>query len=158
MQREFAAIALRAAGVSFDPSSLASIRVAATAALKWADANEESWQRPNCLHWGNILLGEVALAAGDVAEAGRRLLLAGDCGGSPQLASFGPDFELAQKLLDSSMREVVVSYLGKCAKFWRLGRPSVEKWVLRVQAGERIDLTRARMLDMAPDDDENELE
>ena len=122
MQREFAAIALRAAGVSFDPSDLASIRIAATAALKWADANEEAWQRPNCLHWGNILLGEVAFAAGDVAEAGRRLLLAGDCGESPQLASFGPDFELAQKLLDSSMREVVVLYLGKCSKLWRLGR------------------------------------
>ncbi|MBK8212575.1 MAG: hypothetical protein IPK71_02400 [Myxococcales bacterium] len=157
MQREFAAIALRAAGVSFEPSDLASIRVAATAALKWADANEEAWQRPNCLHWGNILLGEVALAAGDVAEAGRRLLLAGDCGDSPQLSSFGPDFELAQKLLDSSMRELVVSYLGKCAKFWRLGRPSVEGWILRVQGGEHVDLTRARMLDMAHDD-ENELD
>ena len=70
---------------------------------------------------------KLALQAGDVEEAKRRLLAAGKTSGSPALRSFGPNMALAEKLLEKGERDVVLEYFELCKKFWagesyRMGR------------------------------------
>src|SRR5437762_13634578 len=51
----------------------------------------KDWNYGNAIHDSNIVLGRLALKAGDVEAAKKRLLAAGHSSGSPQLDSFGPD-------------------------------------------------------------------
>src|SRR5262245_11523301 len=48
----------------------------------------QDWNYGNALHMGNLVLGEIALDSGDLVEAKRYLLQAGNIPGSPQLNSF----------------------------------------------------------------------
>lgn len=91
---------------------------AAERVLREASAFENTWQFGNSIHHGNIVLGLVAMAVGDHTEASRRLLAAGKTRGSPQLDSFGPDAELANRLLGVGAREAVLEYLRECQRFW----------------------------------------
>lgn len=86
------------------------------------------WNSGNKIHYGNIILGKIALASDDVEEAKQRLLKAGKTSGSPQLNSFGPDMTLAKKLLQKGEKEVVLEYLTLCSKFWKLGKDRLAKW------------------------------
>ncbi len=73
--------------------------------------------RNNCgaygkaIHYGNLVLGHIALAAGNIAEAKRRLLEAGKTPGDASLNSFGPNMSLAEKFLVRNERAVVLEYL-----------------------------------------------
>jgi hypothetical protein len=82
------------------------------------------WKGANRVHWGHIVLGQLDLAAGDIDRAEQHLLAAGSAtaamGGSPQLNSFGPDFDLAGRLVDQDRRAAVVVYLESCRLFWTL--------------------------------------
>src|SRR5215510_2304765 len=78
------------------------------------------WNYGNAIHVGNLVLGEIALDSGDINEAKRYLLLAGDTPGSPQLDSFGPNMLLAKELLEKGERDVVLKYFEKCGQFWEL--------------------------------------
>ena len=108
-------------------------------ARQWASAMLEDdrpgWNYGNNLHHGNIVLGKIALAQGDVEGAGSHLLLAGATPGSPQLNSFGPDFALAKQLLEAGERETVLQYLDQCAKFWKSGQEELREWTTVVRAG-----------------------
>lgn len=78
-------------------------------------------------HVGNLVLGHLALAGGDVGKAREHLLAAGRVPGSSVLKSFGPNMLLAKELIGKGEREAVIEYLDLCAKFWageggRLGR------------------------------------
>jgi len=86
------------------------------------------WNAGNNLHQGNIILGKIALAAGNVEEAKHRLLAAGKTSGSPQLNSFGPDMTLAKALLQKDEKAVVLEYLALCSKFWTLGKDRLDQW------------------------------
>lgn len=90
--------------------------------------NPPGWNHGNNIHHGNLILGRVALAKGDVAEAKRRLILAGKTKGSPQLNTFGPNMQLAKELLEKGERDVVLEYFGLCAKFWKSGRERLDQW------------------------------
>lgn len=75
------------------------------------------WNRGNRLHWGHIILGRVALRQGGLAAAEQHLQDAANVSGSPQLNSFGPDFDLANELLEHGRRDAVLDYLDRCKRF-----------------------------------------
>jgi hypothetical protein len=79
-------------------------------------------------HVGNIVLGRLALLAGDVGKAREHLLAAGRVPGSPTLKSFGPDMSLASELIEKGERDAAVQYLDLCAKFWEMQGGKIEGW------------------------------
>jgi hypothetical protein len=94
------------------------------------------WNAGNLSHHGHITLGRLALLAGDTDGAAQHLLAAGSTRGSPELDSFGPDFELARQLLDHGRTDVVVDYLRLCQRFWKLGGDKLQRWITQIQAGQ----------------------
>jgi hypothetical protein len=80
--------------------------------LALAEANRNDWNYGNAVHDGHVVLGQVALAFGDVDTAKSELLAAGRTPGSPQLNSFGPNMRLASDLLDAGEGDVVVQNLS----------------------------------------------
>jgi hypothetical protein len=89
------------------------------------------------LHKGHLVLGHIALEAGDVPEAESRLLAAGRIPGGPSLGSFGPNMRLARDLLEHERNEVVLEYFELCSVFWK--RPELDTWAEAVRAGEMPD-------------------
>lgn len=95
------------------------------------------WNYGNAVHHGHLVLGRVALAAGDLATAKVELLEAGRTPGSPQLNSFGPNLRLASDLLALGEREVVLQYLELCRAFWKLGGDIMDVWQAEIEADRR---------------------
>lgn len=108
--------------------------------LALADFHAEDWNYGNAVHKSHALLGRIALRAGDVDGAKKELLLAGQTPGSPQLNSFGPDFDLAEELLDRGEVSSVQEYLKLCGKFWK--NPCVDYWLSELEAGRRPKMNR----------------
>ena len=109
-------------------------------ARRWAftilEDARPGWNYGNQIHRGNIFLGEIALAEGDVKGAASYLLLAGATPGSPQLNSFGPDTALAKKLLEAGEHKAVLQYFDQCGKFWKSGQEELREWSTIVRAGQ----------------------
>ena len=117
-----------------------------------SNKNTKNWNYGNVIHNANCLLGRVALRDGGRKQAGEFLLKAGQTPGSPQLDSFGPDFDLARELLEAGEKQVVLDYLDLVARFWvdknkASKRPlsqqiaqehaeSLEKWRAEIKAGK----------------------
>ncbi len=93
----------------------------------------------NAVHYGNFVLGCVALERGDIESAKLRLLASGKTKGSPNLMSFGPNMALAKDLLERGQREVVLQYFRLCAEFWEHGAEELEDWTRQVQSGKIPD-------------------
>jgi murein L,D-transpeptidase YcbB/YkuD len=108
----------------------------AEALLKQAETMHGDWNYGNAVHIANLVLGELALASGDVKEAKRRLLAAGDTPGSPQLDSFGPNMRLAKALLDKKEPEAVIEYFNLCAKFWKPDFSKLDQWKAVIEKNE----------------------
>jgi len=89
------------------------------------------------VHNGHLLLGRVALRAGDVDRAKAHLVLAGRAGATGMVPIFGPDLQLAKDLLVRGEREVVIRYLTFCRAFWNRAR--VDDWIAQIRAGGRPD-------------------
>ncbi len=79
---------------------------------------EAGWDHGNRIHHGNLTLGQIALADGDLVGAKERLIMAAMTPGSPQLDSFGPNMLLAKELLERGETAVVLRYFELCSKFW----------------------------------------
>jgi len=94
------------------------------------------WNYGNAIHVAHLVLGEIALNAGDLAEAKRQLLEAAKIPGSPQLDTFGPNMRLAKQLLAKGDRDTVIQYFDLCAKFWEGSRGRLEAWKAAIQKGE----------------------
>lgn len=101
--------------------------------------NNAGWNYGNNVHRGNVILGRIALRSGDLEEAGRRLLAAGNTPGSPQLDSFGPNMSLARELLQKGEKEIVLSYFELCSKFWKMGKERLDAWSAAVRDGNIPD-------------------
>jgi hypothetical protein len=99
------------------------------------------WNAGNLLHHGHITVGRLALLAGDTDRAAQHLLAAGSTWGSPQLDAFGPDLDLANRLLAQGQTSTVVDYLRRCQRFWKLGEDRLEEWITHIQAGHRPTLS-----------------
>lgn len=103
--------------------------------LEIAPRYESNWNYGNAIHAGNLVLGRLALQAGNLQKAGEYLLRAGETRGSPQLNSFGPDMRLAKELLENDQRDVVVKYLDLCSRFWEMGQDRLRSWRRDVEQG-----------------------
>ena len=104
------------------------------------------WNIANRVHWGHVVLGLADVRAGDDASAEQHLLAAGSAaaalGGSPQLNSFGPDFDLAAQLLEHGRRDAVGVYLNSCKVFWSDPRSVLDAWETAIRNGEQPRLRR----------------
>jgi tetratricopeptide (TPR) repeat protein len=103
--------------------------------LDAAPKYESNWNYGNAIHAGNLVLGRIALQAGDLQKAGEYLLKAGETRGSPQLDSFGPDMSLAKELLENGQRDVVAKYFDLCERFWEMGQDRLRSWRRDVEQG-----------------------
>lgn len=110
----------------------------ATAAITEA-ARFKDWAHGNGIHHGHVVLGRVALVQGDAKLAVRHLLQAGRSPGSPQLNSFGPNFSLANDLLQAGDFESVLEFLNLCRRFWSYGAKALDAWCAQIHAGQRPD-------------------
>lgn len=99
------------------------------------------WNSGNRVHHGNLVLGRIALRAGNIEEARSRLIAAGNTTGSPQLNSFGPNMSLAKDLLEIGEREVVLEYFELCSRFWDSDRAedTLDRWGVQAVAGRIPD-------------------
>ncbi len=97
---------------------------------------ERTFAYGNVVHWANIVLGRAALARGDVEDAARHLEAAGATPGSPQLNSFGPDWDLAKALLAEGQRGAVVRYIESCKRFWSDRAEQLDEWKAAIERDE----------------------
>ena len=97
------------------------------------------WNYGNRVHHGNLVLGRIALAEGDVKAARFRLIAAGNTPGSPQLNSFGPNMTLAKDFLERGDRDVVLKYFRLCSRFWEMDRGKLDDWATLVKEGKIPD-------------------
>jgi hypothetical protein len=102
-------------------------------------ANHPTWMQGDAIHYGNVVLGRIALQLGDAASAGTRLLAAGKTPGTPALDTFGPNMALANELLANGQRDVVLQYLSECATFWKMEHGALSTWAAAIQAGKMPD-------------------
>ena len=89
----------------------------------------------------NLVLGRVALRRGNLEEAKRYLLAAGQCPATPQLENYGPNMGLAKDLLTKGERQVVLDYFELCRKFWLNGGAQLDQWSQQVRDGKTPDFT-----------------
>ncbi len=126
------------ARAAFEAGALDKARTYAEEMLKSA-ASKHDPDYGNDVHQGNLILGRIALRAGDVEKAKAFLLAAGNTPGSPQLDSFGPNMTLAKELLERGEKDAVIKYLQLCDKFWESGHMRVKEWLAAIQAGNVPD-------------------
>ena len=105
--------------------------------LRLNDLVDANWNHGNAIHHSHSIIGLVSLESNDIAEAKKQLLLSSKTSGSPQLASFGPTFLLAQKLLDLDEYAPVKKYLINCRQFWEMDKGRISKWLEQINAGEK---------------------
>jgi hypothetical protein len=86
-------------------------------------------------HYGNLVLGRLALKAGHVDTAKRHLLESARTSGSPVQRSFGPNMMLAKELLDIGERRIVIEYLKLCTRFWQTADHQAEQWIDAIERG-----------------------
>lgn len=128
-----------AGNASVDNNLLDKAAEFANEALSGAAKYQHDWNYGNAIHKGNLVLGRVALRNNDPDEAKRRLKLAGQTPGSPQLDSFGPNMILAKELLQVGETDAVLEYFKLCEKFWDLDNGSLQRWAAQVLQGEIPD-------------------
>ena len=91
------------------------------------------------IHYGNLVLGRIALSEGDLEEAGARLLAAGRTEGAPLRTFRGPDMALAKALLERGEPQVVLRYLELCLDIWERGQEDLRDWIVLIEAGRVPD-------------------
>ena len=97
--------------------------------------NRPGSSREDGMHYGNITLGKIALAQGDVQGAASYLLLAASVPGSSRLNMTGPDTALAKDLLEEGETGSVLRYFDPCTKFWERGQDRLREWAIVVRGG-----------------------
>ena len=123
------------AKTSFEAGEYEKARGHATELLDRVNQARKGFESGNALNDGNLILGRLALVAGDVAAARRHLLAAGTTPGSPSLNSFGPNMSLAKGLLERGETQTVLEYFDLCAKFWSFDRAKLKAWRDAAKAG-----------------------
>ncbi|MCP5149767.1 MAG: hypothetical protein H6982_03370 [Chromatiales bacterium] len=109
---------------------------AANRALQLSSSYTGNWNYGNAIHSCNVVLGLLALDAGERESAISYLRAAGATPGSPQLASFGPNMQLAKRLLLLGEFEEVASYFAQCQRFWKHGGNWLRIWNRKIAAKE----------------------
>ena len=92
------------AKTAFDAGETNKARMYAEKMLQEAHLQKKDWQLGNDIFFGNLVLGRLALEAGDIEQAKHYLIEAGKTPGSPQLNSFGPNIFTASTINDWNCR------------------------------------------------------
>jgi beta-lactamase regulating signal transducer with metallopeptidase domain/tetratricopeptide (TPR) repeat protein len=124
------------AKAAFEAGDFATAHQYAQELLQMAPQYPKDWNYGNALYTGNSVLGQIALAQGDIPSAKNYLAAAGDSPGSPQLNSFGPDLTLARQLLEKGEKDAVIAFLGKIAKFWKGHEVTIQDWQKAIRQGQ----------------------
>ncbi len=95
----------------------------------------KDWNYGNAIQDINLVLGRLALKAGDVESAKKHLLAAGASRGSPQMDTFGPNMTLARDLAAKGEKAVVLEYFELCRKFWEMHDGKLDEWKKDVEQG-----------------------
>ncbi len=132
---------------AFEAGEIDEARNAAITVLEQSKIFSHHWNYGNAIHIANNILGRVALKDGSTENAIEFLLKAGKSPGSPQLSTSGPNFELAQELLDLGETDVVLKYLKDCKKLWQSEGNDLWKKIEKIRNGEKVTLIPP------PDDD-----
>lgn len=98
-----------------------------------------SWNYGNRVHYGNLVLGRIALAEGNAKAAKFRLVAAANTKGSPRLKAAGPNMTLARDFLERGEQDVVLKYFRLCARFWENDRGRLDEWTAQVKEGKIPD-------------------
>jgi hypothetical protein len=104
-----------------------------------APAYKNDWNYGNAIQDFNIVLGRLALKAGDIDTARDRLLAAGRSKGSPQMNSFGPNLSLASELLAKGDKAIVLEYFELVRKFWKLEHGKLDQWKKDIEENRAPD-------------------
>ncbi|MFI5166642.1 MAG: tetratricopeptide repeat protein [Thermoanaerobaculales bacterium] len=127
------------AAAAFDAGSMDKAKSYADFALDAAKRWPSDWNAGNDLHHGNLILGRLALRAGDTETAKAYLVSAAKTHGSPQLNSFGPNMALAKELLERGEKATVLEYLALCGNFWSSGKDTLRNWTATINSGGTPD-------------------
>ncbi len=103
--------------------------------LSLAEQPEYADNNSDAIHYGNIVLGRIALRQGDVTAASAYLLKAVKIKGNPHLDTFGPNMMLAKELLEKGERKSVLEYFDLCGKFWGDDDKKLVQWRSAVISG-----------------------
>jgi hypothetical protein len=100
----------------------------------------ESASEGDAVALGNLVLGRLALLAGDVKAAENDLLLSGQITAG-QAEFWGPNMTLALELLKRHRTESVLQYLDECRAFWRKDDQfgKLDRWIADVRNGKLPD-------------------
>jgi hypothetical protein len=119
------------------------VKSLATEYLELSSTYRCNWNFGNAVHDANRYLGLVSLRNGHAEQAAAFLELSGKTPGSPQLDSFGPDLDLADRLLKRGQIKPVEQYLKDIRVFWKHGDGQIDRWLAAIARGERPTLNRA---------------
>ena len=108
-------------------------------ALSVANLLGRHWDSGNVIHIVHLVLGQVALAQNDLAQAVAQLHLAAQTPGSPQLNSFGPNMALAERLLRLNQGKEVITYIRECKRFWVTDMGRAQEWISSLELGVNPD-------------------
>jgi tetratricopeptide (TPR) repeat protein len=125
---------ITASEAAIDVGAFDKARRFATDLLKQV-ADPQDRRYGQAFHDGHVVLGRVALKAGDMEQAKSHLLQAGHTPGGGTLSSFGPNMALAKELLEKGEKQVVIQYLEECKKFWSSNRGQLDQWITTINAG-----------------------
>jgi hypothetical protein len=87
----------------------------------------------------NLVLGRIAVRKGNLEDAKRYLIAAGQSPATPQLENYGPNMSLARDLLAKGERQVVLDYFELCREFWVNGAGQLDRWSQQVKDGKTPD-------------------
>ena len=123
---------LMAAKAAIEANDVGKARQFATTALAQAGSRNDN-TTGQTIHDSHVVLGRVALRAGNVAEAKAQLQQAAHVTGGGTLTSFGPNMSLAKELLERGERDAVVQYLEACEAFWP--NRMLSQWIQTITRG-----------------------
>jgi tetratricopeptide (TPR) repeat protein len=107
--------------------------------LSLAEQPEYADRNGDAVHYGNTVLGRIALRNGDTATATAHLLKSAAISGNPHLDTYGPNMMLAKELLEKGERKSVLEYFDRCGKFWTEDDGKLEEWRSAVLSGKNPD-------------------
>ena len=128
-----------AAQAAFEAGDSAKAAAWSIEMLTAAEKAENGREYSDEVHYGNIVLGRIALRQGDTTSASTHLLKAADTTGNSHLDTFGPNMMLAKEMLDRGWNKPVLEYLEACSKFWKSDDGKLAKWQSDVAAGKTPD-------------------
>jgi len=102
-------------------------------------AKRNPQQAATLINRGNSVLGRIALARGDVAQARERLRasLQFAAPASINFSVAGPDLSLAEDLVDAGERDAVIEYLEASRQFWPYDRGLTGHYIRSIKAGKK---------------------